>query len=580
MNPRLIGLLFCLVCTTAYAHLRVQVTPAQLQPGDVATLILDEDHSVSSDPDLSPLQKDFMVQGQSRGTTLQIINGNVSEQTEVQVSLLPRHAGTLIIPILHWGSDSSQALSVQVPNTANTPATPPSSVPSQQNTAGQNDTPHVFVKEVLQHPDIYLQTPELLSVEVFTDQPLYQASLDLQGNADVMVQPWGKDSRSEQVVHGQSYQVITRQFLVIPQRHGTLTLPAASLDAQIQDNSLSSLFGPGAFGASFGLMHPIHLSSEPTTIHVSPWPTNAQGTPLLPSKGLSTHLTMTPTSGHINVGQPLMIHIHEEGLNVTGEDLPDPTQNWTMPQGIRIFPDPAHLTMKRENNTWIGVRDQDIALVADQPGDVLVPETKNAWWDTSTHIPALSITPSISLHIKGISRTSTTPATVSPTTLLPTQIHDQNNNTTYWRTLSFLLAAGWFLSLLGWFITWRTLSARIIPDGLSAREKKPRHRQDTWQLLQQALKTNDPNQVHRALHAWARIQWPEYSDSNLFGIPLNYLDATLRNEINALDRACFSPDTHWNSQSLLKSLNALKQRLHTREPQEKNRKRLDNLYND
>ncbi len=579
MNLRLIALISYLFCTAAYAHLRVQVTPAQLQPGDVATLVLDEDHSISGDPDLSPLQKDFIVQGQSRGTTLQIINGNVSEQTEVQVSLLPRHAGNLMIPALHWGQDSSQALSIQVPTAATAPVAPSTNAAVPSAATGQDNAPHIFIQESLQHPDVYLQTPELLSVAVFTDQPLYQASLDLEGNADVMIQPWGKDSRSEQVVHGQNYQVITREYLVVPQRHGTLQLPAATLDAQVQDNSLSSLFGPGAFGASFGLMHPIHLTSSPASMHVLPWPTDARGTPLLPSDGLSIHMTLAPASAHIDVGQPLMIHIHEEGLNVTGEDLPDPTQHWTVPQGIRIFPDPAHLTMKRENNIWIGVRDQDIAMVADQPGHVLIPEARNTWWDTTTHVPAVSSIPPMSLQINGAARLPVASTAISPATLQPTNQHE-HDHAARWRLLSLLLTLGWALSLLGWFLTWRHLSKNPQPMLPSNLQIKPTHPRDAWQRLVRALASNDPQQVHQQLRDWAQTQWPEPASSGMLGIPEALLNPILRKHLDALDRACFSPDANWNSENLSQALQTLKQNVQKKPADKKNQRRLNDLYED
>ncbi len=62
--------------------------------GDSFQLQLSTDDSASS-PDLSPLQKDFTLLGTSQNTSIQIINGTVSQQKTWIISLSPKTTGKL-----------------------------------------------------------------------------------------------------------------------------------------------------------------------------------------------------------------------------------------------------------------------------------------------------------------------------------------------------------------------------------------------------------------------------------------------------------------------------------------------------
>ncbi|MGH8191664.1 MAG: BatD family protein, partial [Rhodanobacteraceae bacterium] len=86
---------------------------SQVSLGDTVTLNIQSNGSFGH-PDLSSLQKDFKVLGISRSSSVQVVNGRTTSTTQLGIALKPLHAGTLVIPPLTIGGDTTQPLSLEV----------------------------------------------------------------------------------------------------------------------------------------------------------------------------------------------------------------------------------------------------------------------------------------------------------------------------------------------------------------------------------------------------------------------------------------------------------------------------------
>ena len=223
---------FCL-SLPASATVTAQLDHDQIGPGETVQLTLQHDGQTDTQPDLSPLKQDFQIVGRSSGSSIQIINGKMNAQVQISLMLLPKHSGKLHIPALQWDGESTPFLPLEVSSNgsaAQSGGASPGNVP-----AGNGS--HVFITATPEQKEPYVQAAVPMTVRIYTDQPLYQASLDFQPSNDVLVQQLGQDRQTSKMHNGKNYQVIERKYLLFPQRSGRVQLDGPVLDAQVHDTS-------------------------------------------------------------------------------------------------------------------------------------------------------------------------------------------------------------------------------------------------------------------------------------------------------------------------------------------------------
>jgi hypothetical protein len=84
----------------AIAEISASLDRNQIGPGETVQLTLQHNGQTDSQPDLSPLKQDFEIVGRSSGSSIQIVNGKMNAQTQLNLVLLPKHQGKLRIPAL------------------------------------------------------------------------------------------------------------------------------------------------------------------------------------------------------------------------------------------------------------------------------------------------------------------------------------------------------------------------------------------------------------------------------------------------------------------------------------------------
>ena len=94
----------------------IEVTPDRnpVPPGESFRLVFSAHGSVDDDPDFTPLQKDFDILSQGRSSQVNIVNGSFSRVTQWTLELMPKQAGELTVPAIHFGTDVSPEIKVSV----------------------------------------------------------------------------------------------------------------------------------------------------------------------------------------------------------------------------------------------------------------------------------------------------------------------------------------------------------------------------------------------------------------------------------------------------------------------------------
>jgi hypothetical protein len=547
---------------SAHAAVSASLSSDQVATGESVQLLLQRDGQANSQPDLSPLAQDFRILDTSSGSNVQIINGQVSAKTQFQVSLVPNHDGKLQIPPIHWGNDTSAALELSVGGT---------STPNQPNAAvASGGTNHVFFDMRLDNKQSYVNGAVLLTMRLHTDQMLSQASLDLPANSDVQVQQIGKDKTVTESRDGREFQVVERQYVLLPQRSGHITLNGPVLDALVADTSVDDPFANDSFfknvfshmqlGSMSSAKRPLHLQGKPIELDVQARPSQIDPKDWLPTLGMVLDADIHPNSTAIQVGEPLTLHLHLHADGTTAGQLPDLTTMMPLPDGVKAYPDQPKLDTQIDEGHLTAVRDQDVALIASRPGKFTLPAMRIPFWDESRNAlryvelaprtldvtPAMNASPSVPMSAQNN-------ATPNETAKSSVQLAASSSTDNSWRWASAGLSALWLATLGLWWRTSRTGAKKPPAAKREPKSGKSDNVDRPMRAFQRAAQENDAQASRRHLLAWSRVQWPVDALTGLRALAKRLQDPDISLLLHELDQACYA-GVAWDGANLAQAM--------------------------
>jgi hypothetical protein len=537
------GWLFSIAClllfmalvvpVSAQASVSAHVDRDTINEGDTFTLNLTVSGSNDSQPDLSVLHKDFDVIGTGQRSEIQIINGSIESHHAWSITLSPHHTGKLVIPAISVGNESSAALAVTV-----LPATA-----SINNGADKGD---VFI-EVNTKPDhVYVQAQLLYTVRLYYAVPLRQGTLSEPSLDNAIVQKLGSDSNFETQRNGRRYQVIERRYAIFPQQTG---------------DPFFDRFNPAT--------RHVRLRSRQLDIQVAKQPANFQGSNWLPAQDIQLEQKWSPAQPQFRVGEPVTRTVIIRAKGLSASQLPDlPLPNQT---GLKLYPDQAQTSSTPSGDTLVSKREQKIAMIPTQTGDLTLPAIQLNWWDTQSKRQRTALLPAQTIHVlPGLAADSgttiTTPAN-APTTVAQTTPKQMGTTpaiiakssvvpgtsrrsvaATVWIALAVFFAVAWLITLLLW---WRVKRPR--PQAVSVRANTDDiSKQATIKRVSQACEQNDQQALKRALLDWARLHWSGNPPLSLGALAARVEDAQLTKEIASLDKVLYQANVaDWSANQLL-----------------------------
>lgn len=570
-------------CPTAWAAFTASTDRTQLAPGESVQLTLQSDRSGNSQPQLAPLDKDFEVLSRSTSTSVQFVNGSMSALRQVRLVLAPRHSGRIEVPALQWDGEHSSAIELNV-------AAPGASANGAGASGSAEGAPgaaaHVFLTTSLDALPPHVQSALALTVRLYSDQKLYQATLDLPGNADVRVQRIGNDTTVQETRNGRTYQVITRHYLLVPQRSGSLQLDGPVLNAQVADINkrfdpfIERLFGQLQIEGGISGTRPLRLRGDPIQLAVQPRPPAWRSADWLPAQQLTLDQTWRPANQVIAVGEPLTRQLRLVAVGQSASQLPDLAAHLTMPEGLQAHAEDPRLTEELRDGHIVALREQDLTLLADRPGRYQLPEVRLPWWDVVHHQRREAVLPALTIDVVAATNpaSSTAQATSPPPSAAPSAALSLSTSTAAsppstaasapadpavaggrtWHDMGWLSAVFallWLTTLAGWAWTHhrrRTVAqgAPVPPTPAAVSASAAR------QALQQACTKHAALPAREALMAWARATWPQNPPLGLNALARRLGDATLTAWLRDLDRACIA-GTPWHGDALREALSDL-----------------------
>jgi hypothetical protein len=550
----------------------------QIEPGESVQLTLQRDGR-GGEPDLAPLKQDFAILDAASGSSVQIINGHLSTQMQVRLTLSPKRSGQLQIPALTWEGERSPALTLTV-------------TPNANNTSTGNGTPaaaassSLFITSTLDQKQPYVQAAATLKLRIHTDQPLYQASLDLASSNDVVVQQLGKDRQSSETRDGRTYQVIERTYLLFPQRSGRISLAGPVLAGQVadtragasgdpfMDRAFGNIFGRNPFAGAMNATRPFRLQGDAIVLDARARPASVSGQDWLPAQQVSLDESWRPDGGTLRAGEPLTRHLRLSAVGLSAAQLPDLAARMPLPDGIKAYPDQPRLNSQEQGDSINGVREQDIALIASRPGRFELPAMHLAWWDTTQNKAREVVLPARTLEVlPGVAGADTGRAGEPPATSAtqPTPVASSSPATGIaarsaalpwtWISLSLGLGLLWLATLIAWWRARRHQPAAAVTPPPPAPGRDTVRAGAARKAFRQACADNDAAAARRHLLDWARSHWPLDPPAGLNALAHRLPDGRQSMLVRELDRACYAGGD-WQGSPLAEALASLPAEAH------------------
>ncbi len=465
-------------------------------------LIFEADGSVDDEPDFKGLAQSFEIMKQSQGTTMQIINGEVTQSRQWTVVLMPKRSGRLVIPQIPFGRDKSDPLVINVKEQAAATAA----------TSNAALFIEVSVAPAADSDALYVQSQLIYKARLFRAVNVANARLSepVVSDADAVIEKLGDDREFETTRDGRRYVVLERSYAIFPQQSGPLTIEPLTFEGQVVNRSrnMFDLFDQGG---------PIRrVRSDGIKLNVKGVPATEDGQQWLPAREVQlieswpegVDLTQAVTAG-----EPLTWTLTLIADGLTAAQLPAITP--PMPDGLKGYPDQARQLNDKKQDRLIGIRQEKIALIPTRAGEYQLPAIAVPWWNTQSNRREVARLPARTLKV--VTAPGGAASAVAPidngerVEMAPVATVTSSPQDNGWQIAAALLGLGWLLTAVAWWVT-RRKGTRS--SGVTVQERVADF-SAVRKALQAACHGNDAAAAKEALLAWGRLRWPDDAPGSL-----------------------------------------------------------------
>ena len=557
--------------------------------GGVITLDIESDGASSdAQPDLAPLQRDFVVLGSASQSETSFINGRRSDRMRWSVRLQPRHPGNLVIPAITVGSEQTAALDVDA-----------GAVPPQ--VAAQLAT-HVFVEVeggAAAGRSVYVQQQTPYTVRLYYDDTIQKGQLDAPNPADAVVEQLGADKKGTAVRDGRSFNVLERTYAIAPEKSGTLTIPPVSFsgsqvlpqdeqaqaappgdDAGAGDDLFSRMLRQSPLGndpmfrgfAGGQATQPVSVQGKALVLQVRPRPAAAQAN-WLPAEAVVLHDSWQDHPPELKAGEPATRTITVQAKGLSASQIPPLT--FAQPADARVYTEAAENQSRTDGKTIFGISTQKVTYIPNAQGTLDVPAVELTWWDVGSDASRQAILPAATFVVApGVAG-----AAVSPESAVrPAPVHAGPALTTGSQPPSGTASAGW-----GWqghrvqFLIVALLTALLVALAVAIRRRKDPapgaagsnrgaagrlpSRTGSLRALRRACAADDRDAARSALLDLAQTRWHDDPPRGLGALAARLGQGAA--EVRSLERSLYADDdtSPWRGDALWR---AMRRGLHPR----------------
>ncbi|CAM3031112.1 KQDN repeat-containing protein [Legionella steigerwaltii] len=523
---------FYLFSAFVYAEVQVQVDPSQISIDDSFRLILTQDNLQNGGiPDLTPLQKDFMILGTERRMNYSIINGQTQSSSEWTVTLKPQKEGKLTIPAIKIGREYSKPLTIDVTTGTTSPNTPSdTSTSSQKNQA-------LYLTTQVDKKNPYVNQQIIYKVTLYNSKHLLDADYQAPQVENALLVPLGENKRSQIQKNGVPYLVEEQNYAIFPQKSGPLKIKSPVFTALIYD------FNPER----------VQAKDKTMSIDVQPIPKGYSSKIWLPAKGVKLFEQYENSDQTITQGNTLIRNVIIEGVGVPAQLLP--TLNFADADGVSVYPEKGKDKNRITQGELIGRTEIKVTYLFNKAGKTTIPELKLPWFNTETGKEEIATLPAKTLEVtpsNTVPAASTSQPAVSKNqnTVKPIQTKSESPSTQFnWAwAVAALFALAWLITLILW--AWQRGNKNT---------GKGRYKTVLNELHKSCTQGN-PQRARDALLKWASLHWPDAPILNLTDLTRLTADASFKKQVQLLSQILYKnkEKTLWRGDELWRSIQQIK----------------------
>jgi len=500
-------------------NLSATVDRNQLNRGETVELRVRFDSQTSGEPDFSVLEEDFEILSRRQQNQFSLINGTAVSYTEWLLELLPRETGEILIPELDFKGVNSEAITLQV---------------EDRRPAAKNREP-IFVETELDKTTAYVQEQLLLTLRIFTSEPLLGLSSDGLSVDNTSILQLAENQYQTRE-NGVVYQVNEIKYVLFPEASGELVIPQVRLNTAIPDRRdpfSGSLFGNRG--------KRVLLYSDEQRVTILPRPANSGSGAWLPAKGLSLTERWSRPPDELVAGEPITRTITLTAQALAATQLP-PLQ---IPDGdgYKIYPDQPQMDNSGDSSGVIGSRVESMAIVPSRAGTITLPPVTVQWWDTvnqqlrQTVLEQRTLTVKAAAGLKPDVTETDESDNSNATEPMVAPVVAQESSLLVWMLISVNLVLLIAVAVL--FLLWRK-SRRQPALNVTPVETVDEPRETTlFAELQRQSKGDNPRAFRHALLRWARVYW-DRPLLTLQDVATTANGDELAETLDALDRSLYS----------------------------------------
>mgnify|MGYP000339035346 CR=1 FL=1 len=520
------------------------------------TIRVDSAGSFSNGPDLSPLDNDFHILGNSQSSRHMIRNGKSESWTEWAITLMPKRQGQLIIQPITVGNEKTQTILINVQ-----PSVPRSA----------DNLQPIFLESEVSADSVYVQQQLIFTLRIFQSIQLDNMNISEPEFENAAIEKLSQNTFQRRI-QNTPYRVHELRYAIFPQETGELIIPELVFTASetVSRRSVFSLPGQGK---------PIRKMSQQHRINVMPPPSQFTGEHWLPANAVKLTETWSGNPNDIRVGDSITRTITIDAEGLLGSQLPPIT--FTTLNGAKLYPDQGNTETTETDAGIISKRIDNVAIIPTREGELQLPELKLSWWDAKANKMRVASIAASTLKVSpalASASSSATPLAVNHSQNTPVQTAPVivNGNTGLWQLISALLAVAWLVTLFLW---WKSSPSKAPQMQTTTQPNMQLSEKKAFKQLSQTCRDNDIHQVRPALVNWAQQFWPENNIQTLQDIISVTDSSDLANALLQLDNQLYGSNkdsSNWNGESLLSVLKTIKEQA---KPQSNSTETLQPLYN-
>lgn len=492
-------ILFLLISSVFFAHVASADVTAVEASVDNNPVMLDEAIRLTVTAqgdaprdafDSSPLLTDFVVGRTAVSSRTSIVNFDSTQTTVWTTTLFPRDTGTFTIPAFSIGGKQTQPIQIEV-------------IPVSQG-SGKASRDY-FVTTSVDTPEVYLHQQIHYTAKLHLATRIEQGALQSPELENAEVRQIGEDKQYTDIVDGKRFQIIERNFVIIPQQSGSFTIRGPVFTGEVVAPNTNQRFG------FFNRTQQVNRIGPDIRIDVKAVPDNIDYH-WLPSEYVQLNEEW-PEGESFTVGEPITRTVTLTAMGVVEEQLPEFPQRY--PPDFKLYPDQANTATVERDNTLIAQRVESLAIIPTQAGKYVLPDITVPWFNVLTGkteqatLPARTITVTPASGSSGttapqqpVDNTTSSVPQVAPETPTGSEapVASEPSSTT---PINLYLLAGLILACVGWLATVIYYRRQGTGPSPALKPALTNSEEEAYKRLLRTIETTDKaGDLQRALMIW------------------------------------------------------------------------------